>query len=107
MDNNYKNEIESKYKKYLSENYNEKYIYKLIIQEGYNQQDVEEVMREIYAEKQKILREKNKYRSITSIVLYITGTLLMCLGLGMIIIGGKLGFALILLAVIIWIKANR
>jgi hypothetical protein len=64
-------------------------------------------MREIYAEKQKILREKNKYRSITSIVLYITGTLLMCLGLGMIIIGGKLGFALILLAVIIWIKANR
>jgi hypothetical protein len=33
MDNNYKNEIESKYKKYLSENYNEKYIYKLIIQE--------------------------------------------------------------------------
>lgn len=107
MSDDLKKEIYKKYNHYVAENYNEKYIYRLIIQDGYSQEDVHEVIKEINTEKQEILKKKNKYRSIISIVLYIVGTILLCLGLGLIIIGGRLGFALIVLAVLTWIKANK
>lgn len=100
-------EIYQKYQNYIAENFNEKYIYKLIIQDGYDQQDVEDVIKQVNAEKQQTLKKKNKYRSIKSIVLYILGTLLLCAGIALIIMGGRLGFGLIFLAVIIWINANR
>ena len=38
-------EIYQKYQNYVAENFNEKYIYKLIIQDGYDQQDVEDVIK--------------------------------------------------------------
>lgn len=108
MNNQLKEEISGKYKSYLAKNYNEKYIYRLIIQEGYNQEDVDEAMKDIYADKQKILKEKNKYRSIISIILYIAGTIVISLGIISVVLGGiKIGMALIFFAVIIWIKANR
>lgn len=108
MNNQLKEEIRYKYKNYLTKNYNEKYIYQLIIQEGYNREDVDEVMKDIYADKQKALKEKNKYRSIISIILYVAGTIVLSAGVVMIVLGGfKFGIALIILAVIIWINANR
>lgn len=108
MNNQLKEEIYRRYKSYLAENYNEKYIQRLIIQEGYNQQDVEEVMKDIYADQQKIIKKKNRYRSIISIILYVVGTIILFSGIMVMTLGGiKIGIALIVLAVIIWIKANR
>ncbi|NML70114.1 hypothetical protein HHL23_09930 [Chryseobacterium sp. RP-3-3] len=108
MNNELKQEIYNKYRSYLAENYNEKYIYRLIIQEGYHQADVDEVMKDIHADQQKTLKEKNKYRSIISIILYIVGTVVLLSGIVVMTLGGiKIGIALIFLAVIIWINANR
>ena len=108
MNSQLKEEIYGKYKDYLSENYNEKYIYRLIIQEGYSQQDVEEVINDIRNEEQKILKNKNKYRRIISILLYIIGTVIIVSGIAFMILGGvKIGMGLIFLAVIVWINANR
>ncbi|AZA76824.1 hypothetical protein EG347_04480 [Chryseobacterium sp. G0186] len=108
MNNQLKEEIRYKYKNYLTKNYNEKYIYQLIIQEGYNREDVDVVMKDIYADKQKALKEKNKYRSIISIILYVAGTVVLSAGIVMIVLGGiKIGIALIILAVMIWINANK
>ncbi|AZA98907.1 hypothetical protein EG359_04480 [Chryseobacterium joostei] len=108
MNEDLKREIFNKYKKFLAENYSEKYIYRLIIQEGYNQEDVDEVMKGIHADKQEILKEKNKYRTIVSILLYIAGFIVIIAGLILMVSGGiKIGMALIFFAVIIWINANR
>ncbi|MEC3877552.1 hypothetical protein [Chryseobacterium salviniae] len=108
MNTELKKEIYSKYKTYLSQNYNEKYINRLIIQEGYNQQDVDEVIKDIYSEKQKILKKKNKHSRIISILLYIVGTAVIVSGIAFIVLGGvKIGMGLIFLAVIVWINANR
>ena len=107
-DNELKKEIHYKYKRYLAENYSEKYIHRLIIQEGYNQEDVEEVMKDIHIDKQRAIKEKNKYRSVISIILYIAGTIAFFSGIILMTIGGvRFGMALIFLAVIIWINANR
>lgn len=108
MTSELKREIYNKYRNYLAENYNEKYIYRLIIQEGYDQKDVDEVMKDIHAEKQKAIKQKNKYRSVISIVLYIVGTVVLLAGMVLITLGGiRIGIPLIILAVIIWINANR
>ncbi|WP_080779472.1 hypothetical protein [Chryseobacterium phocaeense] len=108
MNSQIKEEIYNKYKTYLAGNYNEKYIYRLIIQEGYNQQDVDEVMKDIHADQQKVLKQKNKYRSVISILLYIAGTAVLISGIVLMMLGGiKFGIALIIFAVIIWINANR
>ena len=108
MNDELKKEIHSKYKKWVAGNYNEKYIYRLILQEGYNKQDVDEVMKEIHAEKQKVLKQKNKYRTIISIILYIVGTIIFFSGIVLMTLAGpRFGIAAIVLAVIIWIRANR
>lgn len=108
MKDELKREIFNKYNTYLAENYSEKYIYRLILQEGYNQEDVDEVMKGIHTDKQEMLKKKNKYRSVISIILYIAGVIVIFSGIMMMVLGGiKMGMILIFLAVIIWIKANR
>ncbi|PQA92030.1 hypothetical protein B0A69_16560 [Chryseobacterium shigense] len=108
MTSELKKEIYNKYRSYLAANYNEKYIYRLIIQEGYRQEDVDEVMKDIYADQQKTLKEKNKYRSIISIILYIIGTIVLVAAIGFIIVGLiNIAIPLFCLTVIIWIGANR
>lgn len=58
MNTELKEEIYQRYTHYLAGNYNEKYIYRLIIQEGYHQNDVDEVMKDIHTDKQRILKKK-------------------------------------------------
>jgi len=108
MNTELKEEIYQRYTHYLAGNYNEKYIYRLIIQEGYHQNDVDEVMKDIHTDIQRMLRKKNKYRSVISIILYVLGTVVLLAGILLTIVGGfRFGIALCVLAVIIWINANR
>lgn len=103
-----KREIYNRYHNYRSNNYSEHYIPKFLIQEGYKDEDVQEVMDHIYDEKRKASIKSRKYDSAKSVVLYSVGTIVMCFSVFALMTGGLyVGICVMAFAVSIWIEANN
>lgn len=101
-------EICFKYKKYVASNHNEKYIDKLLVQEGYKREDVNAALQIIYKEKNTEFRKKKKFKKIISIFLYVLGIIIFCLAIVVVSLGIiKGGIALAIVAILIWIRANK